>query len=81
MNAALRIVATSESPYSMDFIPLDDEDAILIYVTSYSSSVIRALMNKAVDTARRVIAVKSKSRGWTSRLKVKGQIEMYKDPL
>ena len=71
---------TAESEYAIEFLPLGKEDAILIYVT-YLPSVdkvpeSRHGMNLAVETARKVISIKSKSRGWSSWLKVKERIEL-----
>lgn len=80
LNAQTRKDMTAESEYAIEFLPFGKEDAILIYVT-YLPSVDkvpegRQGMNLAVETARKVISIKSKSRGWSSWLKVKERIEL-----
>jgi hypothetical protein len=49
----------------------------MIYV-KYLPSVNREVMNMAIDTARKVIAIETKSRGWSSWLKVTERVEMGK---
>jgi hypothetical protein len=79
LNAQMRTDATAENPFQMTFVPVENEDAILIYVT-YLPSVDREIMNQAVETARQVIAINSKSRGWNSWMNVKERIEMSSKP-
>src|ERR1035441_7635624 len=74
LNARMRRDMTAENEFTMAFVRLEKEDAILIYV-DYLPSVDRQRMNQTVDTARKVIAVESKGRGWPW-LKVKERIEM-----
>jgi len=71
----MRVDLTMDSGYMLDFIPIENEDTIIIRVI-YIPSVNREVMNMSVDTARRVISEESNSRGWSSWLKVKEQIEM-----
>jgi hypothetical protein len=76
LNAQMRRDMTAESEYSIAFVPLDKDDAILIYVT-YSVDRVpesRQRMNLAVETAKEVISIHT--RGWSSWLKVKEQIEL-----
>lgn len=75
LNAALRVRLSEESGYSMDFVPIENEDAILIYVR-YLPSVNREVMNISINSARDVILIKVESYGWTSWLKVKEDIKL-----
>ena len=75
LNAGLRVPLSLEDGYSMDFVPIANEDAILIYV-KYLPSVNREFMNMSINTAREVISMKSKSYGWSSWLKVKEKVQM-----
>ena len=77
LNAGLRVDLSSESGYSMDFIPIEKEDRILIYV-KYLPNVNREVMNMAINTAREVISIKAKSYEWSSWLKVKEQVQIAK---
>lgn len=75
LNAALRVPLSVESGYLMDFVPIENEDAILIYVR-YLPSVNREVMNISIDSARNVITIKAEGYGWTSWLKVKEEIKL-----
>jgi tRNA threonylcarbamoyladenosine modification (KEOPS) complex Pcc1 subunit len=80
LNAQMRRDPTPLSEYAVMFVPLEKEDAILIYVT-YLPSVdkvpeSRQRMNLTLDMARKVIAMKSNARGWSSWLKVKERVEL-----
>jgi hypothetical protein len=66
---------TPETGFSMQFIPKTGTDTIIIFVT-YLPSVDRKVMNIYIETAKKVISINSKSRGWNSWLKVKEQIEL-----
>jgi hypothetical protein len=73
LNASLRIAGIMESShFDMSFIPLEDEDAILIYVV-HLPGVDRKAIRTSVDYAKAVIATKVKTLGW-SWLKVKEKI-------
>jgi hypothetical protein len=79
LNAQMRFVATPLSEYSMIFVPLEKEDAILISVT-YLPSVdripeSRQRMNLTLDSAREIISTRSKAKGWSSWLKVRERVE------
>lgn len=75
LNARMRRDVSAENEFTMAFVAVESENAILIYV-DYLPSVNRQVMNLAVDTARRVISMESKSKGWSSWLKVKERVEM-----
>ena len=77
LNAGLRVRLTQDNGYSMDFVPVENVDAILIYVV-YLPTVDREVMNLAIDTARKVIAMKVKSKGWASWVNVKEQVTLAK---
>ncbi len=76
LNASLNI-RLSKAGYSIDFIPVEKENAIMIYVT-YLSNVDRELMNMDIDSVRDIIAIKAKVYGWSSWLKVKERIRLAK---
>jgi hypothetical protein len=74
LNARMRHDMSAEKEFTMAFVRIEKEDAILIYV-DYLPSVNRQRMNQTVDTARQVIAIESKGRGWPW-LKVKERVQM-----
>ena len=75
LNSTMHSDASAENEFTMSFVPIANEDALLIYV-NYLPSVNRERMNLKVDTARQVIASMSMSKGWSSWLKVKEQIQL-----
>src|SRR5678816_989935 len=54
MNAGLRVELSEANGYSLDFVPIQNEDSILIYVR-YLPTVNRQVMNMSIDSARKVI--------------------------
>jgi len=52
-----------------------DSETVLIYVT-YSPTVDRAVMNIAIDAARKVIDIKTKSYGWQDWVNVREDVHM-----
>src|SRR5216683_2173695 len=68
-NARLRIDLSESNGFSMTFVEVRG-DTILIYV-NYLPSVDRQMMNTTINSARKVISIDAKSRGWSSWLKVK----------
>lgn len=78
MNAENRVQLSEASGYSLDFLPIEKEDSILIYV-QYLPTVNRQVMNMSIDTARKLISIKAKSYGWTSWLRIKEDIKIL-DP-
>ncbi len=77
LNAEQRIELSEESGFAMTFVPVENENAILIFVR-YLENVNREIMNTNIDTARKVISMKAKSHGWDSWLKVKEDVQMSK---
>jgi hypothetical protein len=77
LNAESRVDLSESTGYMMQFIPIGSANTIMIYV-KYLPSVNREVMNMAIDTARKVIAIETKSRGWSSWLKVTERVEMGK---
>lgn len=77
LNAGSRVPLSVENGYSMDFVPLENENTILIFV-KYLPSVNREIMNMDINTSREIIAMESKARGWSSWLRVKERVEMAK---
>jgi hypothetical protein len=75
LNADLRIAISTNNGYLMNFVPIEKEDTILIYVR-YLPSVNREAMNISINSARKVISIKVEHYGWDSWLKVKEDIQM-----
>lgn len=75
LNAMYRTDLHDLEGYLLSFIPLEKENAILIFVR-YTRKTNREAMNIGLDTARKVIEMDAKSRGWNSWLKVKERIEL-----
>lgn len=75
MNAGSRVPLSLEDGYSMDFVPLENNNTIVIYVR-YMPKVNREIMNMNINGARKVIDIISKARGWSSWLKIKENVEM-----
>ncbi len=78
MNAGGRTELSQANGFSLDFVPIENEDAILIFVR-YFPTVNREAMNMAIDRARQVIAIRAKSYRWNNWLRVKEDIKML-DP-
>jgi hypothetical protein len=75
MNAESRRSVTAENPFTLEFVAISDEDTIVIYV-QYVPSVNREILNRAVDSARKIVAIRAEGLGWASWLKVKEKIDM-----
>ena len=75
LNAMYRTDMHDVEGYLLSFIPLEKENTILIFVR-YSQRTNREAMNLGIDTARKVIEINAKSRGWNSWLKIKEKIEL-----
>ena len=73
MNANHRVTLMVEN-YLMNFVPLENSDSILIYVR-YLRNVNRQTMNMSIDSARKVIDMLAKHRGW-HWLNVKEDIQL-----
>jgi hypothetical protein len=74
LNAEMHVDLSEASGYSIQFVDLQNENAILIFVR-YLSSTNRDLVNLAVKGAKDVISTKAKQRGWSSWLKVRESVE------
>jgi hypothetical protein len=75
MNAYYRQELIDLEGYILTFIPLENQNTILIYVR-YTPKTNREAMNIGINTARKVLNMNVKGRGWDSWLKVREQIEM-----
>ena len=75
LNASGRIQLTNNNGYLLSYVPIANEDTILIYV-KYMRDVNREAMNISIDSARKVIKMKAKSYGWDNWLKVREKIEL-----
>jgi len=75
LNAGLRVPLSQSSGYSLDFVALPHQNTILIYVT-YLPSADRRLIKLSVTSARKMISIDAKARGWSSWLKVEERVEM-----
>jgi len=78
MRASLRHDASTDSPYSLDIILVDDET--LLIVVRYHPTVNREIMNRTIDTAREAIRSTAKSYGWDKWVKIRESVEMYPPP-
>lgn len=65
--------------YSIVFIPLIKENAILILV-QHTRKTNRQVMNIAIDAARKITEINAKSKGWNSWLKVREEIILLPVP-
>jgi hypothetical protein len=74
MNARLRRDFSATSSFSMDFAPVM-ENTILI-VVHYLPNVNRTAMNMSIASARKVIEIDTRARGWSSWVRIKEQVEM-----
>jgi hypothetical protein len=77
LSARGRVELSTTTGYSIDFVPIENENTILIFVTYVPSIVEREIMNTQIEGARQAIAIESKSRGWSSWLKVREKVEMH----
>jgi hypothetical protein len=74
-NSRLRVPLSEETGYSLEFVPLERQDTLLIAV-SYLPGVNRAVMNLAISNARDLIAMKAKYHGWSNWLKVREDVKL-----
>jgi len=77
LSATLRVDLSLDSEYAMDFVGDSARDTIEI-VVKYLPTVNREIMNRSIDTAKKIIFRKAESHGWSSWLKVKESVEMIK---
>ena len=77
LQAALREEPTQDNDFDLQ-ITYADPETLLIYVR-YAPDVERRRMNKSIDTAHKVIAITVKSYGWEQWVKVKEDVEPYKE--
>jgi hypothetical protein len=78
MNSTMRVDLSESNGFAMDFVE-SEEDTILIYVT-YLPGVRREVMNRSVETAKKIIRRESDVRGWSSWLKVQERVVMKETP-
>ncbi|MGB7912001.1 MAG: hypothetical protein WCF59_07225 [Desulfobaccales bacterium] len=75
LNANYRQDMNELEGYMLNFVALDTENTILIYV-SYNKQTRRELMNRGIDNARKLVENEARSRGWDSWLKVKEEVKL-----
>ena len=73
-RASLRQAASTDSPYSLDIIPVDHET--LLIVVRYHPTANREIMNKTITTAQNVIRSTAASYGWDTWVKIRESVEM-----
>jgi hypothetical protein len=78
MEAQMRIDLSDRDGFSLDFAAPPGQNTILIYVR-YLPRVEREIMNARIETAKQVIAIAAKARGW-SWLKVQEDVKMQNLP-
>ena len=79
LNAGGRVDLSEASGFSLDYVPIESENAIVIFVR-YLPAVNREAMNIAIDNARSIVTLKTKARHWGSWLRVKENIEIAGKP-
>lgn len=77
LNAFYRVSLSRETQYSLTYVAVHDEDAILIYVRYYPQAD-RETVNGSIENAKELIKITARSKGWIAWLKVKENVEMYK---
>jgi hypothetical protein len=75
MEAQGHLELSEHQEYSIDFVPLDKQNAILVYVR-YMPKVDREIMNSRVENEKDIIKTKAKYEGWSSWLKVTEDVKM-----
>lgn len=75
LNAEGRVDLSEASGFSLDYVPIESENTILIFVR-YLPAVNREAMNIAIDNARSIVMLKTKVHHWGSWLRVKENIEV-----
>jgi hypothetical protein len=78
MEARMGQKLSMDDGFSIDFVGLDTENTILLYVR-YLPSVDREILNGSIETAKKVISVTAKSEGWSSWLKVREDVKMVEE--
>lgn len=74
LNASGRISYEMDRHFVLLYAGVEKDDTILIYVR-YTADVNRYAMNTAIESARKVISIKAKSRGWDKWLTVREDIK------
>ena len=74
VNTGLSHRYSVAEPYHLQVIPIHNEDTLLIHVR-YHPQLNREVLNIALDSAREVIHIHARSKGWNSWLKVRERIE------
>ena len=77
MNSTYRVELSESTNYSIQFIPLEKSNTILICVF-YMPSADRELMNTHIENIKEMVKLNAKSRGWNSWLKINENIKMGK---
>jgi hypothetical protein len=75
LNATNRTDLNDLEGYTLSFIAMEKENTILIYV-GHTQKTNRQAMNIAINNARKIIEIYSKSRGWDSWIKIREKIEL-----
>jgi hypothetical protein len=75
MNSTMRVDLSESNEFAMSFVANDADDTILI-VVMYLPGVHREVMNRSVETAKKIIRSESDARGWSSWLKVQERVVM-----
>jgi hypothetical protein len=74
-RAGLRQDARTDSPFSLDIIPVDHET--LLIAVRYHPTVNQDMMNRTIESAREVILSTARSYGWDTWVKIRQSVEMY----
>jgi len=74
LNAGYRAEELEVSGFMLNFIPILEEDAIVILV-QYTARASRSDINERIDAAKEVIRILTESRGWDSWITVKTRLK------
>jgi hypothetical protein len=75
LNAEQRVDLFFDRGFMMSFAGLEKENTLLIYVR-YGPTVDREEMNKTINSAREIISMRAKSRGWSSWLRIREDVKL-----
>jgi hypothetical protein len=78
-NSRIRVPLSQETGYSIEFVPLERQDTLLIAVTHLPTAN-REVMNRAITNARELIEMRVKYYGWSSWLRVREDVKLVELP-
>ncbi len=76
LQANYRVELSSETGYSLDYVSPDNVTVLIL--VQHTPDADRRIINMAVDTARRLVEMDLKSRGWQNWVRLREDIRMSK---